>query len=163
MTTINFLSIPDSDKKVIYQQLSDESKIPPFAVEKDWWVVQVLAVIFEISVGKHLVFKGGTSLSKAWNLISRFSEDVDLAIDPKFLGFEGELKKKDITALRKAANQYISNTFYPELKQRMAEKGFTNLIPIIHIKYSKNFFFSANPTSKKYSIAMAIQYFLSLS
>ena len=47
MTTINFLSIPDSDKKVIYQQLSDESKIPPFAVEKDWWVVQVLAAILK--------------------------------------------------------------------------------------------------------------------
>ena len=127
MTKINFLSIPDPDKKVIYQQLSDESKIPPFAVEKDWWVVQVLAAIFEMNVGKHLVFKGGTSLSKAWNLIRRFSEDVDLAIDPKFLGFEGELKKKDIKVLRKAANQYISNTFYPELKQRMAEKGFANI------------------------------------
>jgi predicted nucleotidyltransferase component of viral defense system len=127
MAKTNFYSIPDSDKAEIYKQLSDESKIPPFAVEKDWWVVQVLAAIFEMSVGKHLVFKGGTSLSKAWNLISRFSEDVDLAIDPKFLGFEGDLKKKDITALRKAANQYISNTFYPELKQRMAEKGFTNV------------------------------------
>jgi predicted nucleotidyltransferase component of viral defense system len=127
MTKINFLSIPNPDKKVIYQQLSDESKIPPFAVEKDWWVVQILATIFEMPIGKHLVFKGGTSLSKAWNLISRFSEDVDLAIDPKFLGFEGELKKKDITALRKAANQYISNTFYPELIQKMIEKGFTNL------------------------------------
>lgn len=127
MTKINFLSIPNPDKKVIYQQLSDESKIPPFAVEKDWWVVQVLAAIFETSAGKHLVFKGGTSLSKAWNLISRFSEDVDLAIDPKFLGFEGDLKKKDITALRKAANQYISNTFYPELKEKMAEKGFSDV------------------------------------
>ena len=127
MTKINFLSIPNPDKKVIYQQLSDESKIPPFAVEKDWWVVQILATIFEMPIGKHLVFKGGTSLSKAWNLISRFSEDVDLAIDPKFLGFVGELKKKDITALRKAANQYISNTFYPELIQKMIEKGFTNL------------------------------------
>ena len=137
MTTINFLSIPDSDKKVIYQQLSDESKIPPFAVEKDWWVVQVLSAIFEMNVGKHLVFKGGTSLSKAWNLISRFSEDVDLAIDPKFLGFEGELKKKDITALRKAANQYISDTFYQELIQRMAEKGFANVTwDIINTKES---------------------------
>ena len=127
MAKTNFFSIPDTDKAEIYQQLSDESKIPPFAVEKDWWVVQVLATIFEMNVGKHLVFKGGTSLSKAWNLISRFSEDVDLAIEPKFLGFEGDLKKKDITALRKAANQYISNTFYPELKQRMADKGFATV------------------------------------
>lgn len=127
MAKTNFYSIPDSDKAEIYQQLSDKSKIPPFAVEKDWWVVQVLATIFEMSAGEHLVFKGGTSLSKAWGLIDRFSEDVDLAIDPKFLGFEGNLKKKDITALRKSANQYISNTFYPELKQRMEDKGFTNV------------------------------------
>ena len=123
----NWLTTPDSTKVNAYTQISEKTGIAVAAVEKDWWVVQVLAVIFEMSVGKHLVFKGGTSLSKAWNLISRFSEDVDLAIDPKFLGFEGELKKKDITALRKAANQYISNTFYPELKQRMAEKGFANV------------------------------------
>ena len=80
-----------------------------------------------MSAGEHLVFKGGTSLSKAWNLISRLSEDADFAIEPKFLGFEDDLKKKDITALRKAANQYISNTFFPELKQKMEEKGFANI------------------------------------
>ena len=123
----NWLTTPDDTKVNAYTQISEKTGMAVAAVEKDWWVVQVLATIFEMNVGKHLVFKGGTSLSKAWNLISRFSEDVDLAIDPKFLGFEGELKKKDITALRKAANQYISNTFYPELKQRMAEKGFTNV------------------------------------
>ncbi|KFC59173.1 nucleotidyl transferase AbiEii/AbiGii toxin family protein [Flavobacterium gilvum] len=43
------------------------------AVEKDWWVVQVLAAIFEMQSRQHLVFKGGTSLSKAWALINRFS------------------------------------------------------------------------------------------
>jgi predicted nucleotidyltransferase component of viral defense system len=118
----NWLTTPESTKINAYTQISEKTGIAVAAVEKDWRVVHVLATIFEMSVGKHLVFKGGTSLSKAWNLISRFSEDVDLAIEPKFLGFEGELKKKDITALRKAANQYISNTFYPELKQRMAEK-----------------------------------------
>jgi hypothetical protein len=127
MTNKKFYSIPNHEKVLIYQQLSGESKIPPFAVEKDWWVVQVLSTIFEMNVGKHLVFKAGTSLSKAWNLISRFSEDVDLAIDPKFLGFEGELKKKDITALRKAANLYITNTFYPDLKEMMSDKGFNDL------------------------------------
>jgi predicted nucleotidyltransferase component of viral defense system len=47
--------------------------MPSFAVEKDWWVVQTLSVIFELEAGKHLVFKGGTSLSKAWKLIQRFS------------------------------------------------------------------------------------------
>lgn len=123
----NWLTTPDNTKANAYTQISEKTGMAVAAVEKDWWVVQILGTVFEMPVGKHLVFKGGTSLSKAWNLISRFSEDVDLAIDPKFFGFEGELKKKDITALRKAANQYISNTLYPELIQKMIEKGFTNL------------------------------------
>lgn len=123
----NWLTTPDSTKVSAYTQISEKTGMAAAAVEKDWWVVQVLAVIFEMNVGKHLVFKGGTSLSKAWGLIDRFSEDIDLAINPKFLGFEEDLKKKDITALRKAANQYISNTFYPELKERMFAKGFTNV------------------------------------
>lgn len=57
----------------------------PYAVEKDWWVVQTLAIIFEMEIGKHIVFKGGTSLSKGWNLIARFSEDINFAIDRVFL------------------------------------------------------------------------------
>ena len=123
----NWLTIPDTTKANAYIQISEKTGMAAAAVEKDWWVVQILGIIFEMPVGKHLVFKGGTSLSKAWKLISRFSEDVDLAIDRKFFGFEGELKKKDITALRKVANQYISNTLYPELIQKMIEKGFSNL------------------------------------
>lgn len=50
-----------------------------YVVEKDWWVVQILSVLFETELKDHLVFKGGTSLSKAWKLIQRFSEDIDLA------------------------------------------------------------------------------------
>lgn len=122
-----WLTFPDERKIVAYTQIAENTGMAAHAVEKDWWVVQVLATIFEMQSGQHLVFKGGTSLSKAWGLINRFSEDVDLAIDRSFLGFDGELKKKEITALRKKANQYITQTFYPELKQRMADKGFDNV------------------------------------
>jgi len=116
------------DRKInAYTQISENTGMASHAVEKDWWVVQILTAIFEMESGKHLVFKGGTSLSKAWGLIERFSEDVDLAIDRSFLGFDGELKKKEITALRKKANQYITETFFPELKQKMIEKGFDDL------------------------------------
>lgn len=119
--------IPDSTKSKTYIQIAEETGMASFAVEKDWWVVQTLAIIFEMKVSEYLVFKGGTSLSKAWNLIDRFSEDVDLAIDRKFLGFEGELSKKQITALRKAANSYFSDTFFPELQAEFAKRGFENL------------------------------------
>ncbi|HTF30550.1 MAG TPA: hypothetical protein VK625_16970 [Flavitalea sp.] len=68
MARINLHQIPDSDKADIYRQASAQSRIPPHAVEKDWWVVQTLAMIFSMPIAEQLVFKGGTSLSKGWNL-----------------------------------------------------------------------------------------------
>jgi predicted nucleotidyltransferase component of viral defense system len=83
----SFHLIEDSEKKVILEDISSKTGMPPYAVEKDWWVTQSLRALFELEVGKHLVFKGGTSLSKGWKLIERFSEDIDLAVDRGFLGF----------------------------------------------------------------------------
>ena len=52
------------------------------SVEKDFWVCWTLRELFRLpGVGEHLTFKGGTSLSKAWKLIERFSEDIDLVVD----------------------------------------------------------------------------------
>jgi len=73
MAKINFQNIPDNEKANIFQQITAAKNMAPFAVEKDWWVVQTLSVIYEMEVANHLVFKGGTSLSKAWKLIERFS------------------------------------------------------------------------------------------
>lgn len=127
MKKTSFHTLPENEKVIVLQEISNKQGLAPFAVEKDWWVVQTLSIIFEMNVGEHLVFKGGTSLSKAWNLIDRFSEDVDLAINRQFLGFEGELSKKQITALRKTANSYISEIFFIELQEEFIKKGFENL------------------------------------
>jgi predicted nucleotidyltransferase component of viral defense system len=97
------------------------------AIEKDWWVVQTLRLIFETDCADSLVFKGGTSLSKAWGLINRFSEDIDLALDRKFLGFEGDLSNQQIKKLRKASFAYITDKFYPTLKTKFEETGLTNV------------------------------------
>jgi len=75
-----------------------------------------------------LIFKGGTSLSKGWNLIQRFSEDIDLALDREFLGFTGELSKGDIKKLRRKSYQFITETFTEELKNKFAELGFENVL-----------------------------------
>jgi hypothetical protein len=99
----------------------------PFAVEKDWWVSRSLEIIFQMPIAKYLVFKGGTSLSKAWKLINRFSEDIDLAIDAAFFGFKGELGKNQRVKLRKTAGAYTTGTFFEELKQAFEAKGFTEL------------------------------------
>ena len=127
MEKINFYKLPNDEKKVIYQQVSQQTRLPAFAVEKDWWVVKTLEIIYQMEISAHLVFKGGTSLSKAWDLIERFSEDVDLAVDRNFWGFKGELKKKEITQLRKTSNQYITSVFYPELAVRFSESGFDDI------------------------------------
>jgi predicted nucleotidyltransferase component of viral defense system len=74
-----------------------------------------------------LIFKGGTSLSKGWNLIQRFSEDIDLALDREFLGFIGQLTKGDIKKLRRKSYQFITETFTEEVKNKFAELGFENI------------------------------------
>jgi predicted nucleotidyltransferase component of viral defense system len=63
------------------------------AIEKDWWVCAVLQVLFSSQYWEYLAFKGGTSLSKGWNMIDRASEDIDIAIDRDFLGYGGEVSK----------------------------------------------------------------------
>lgn len=127
MTTETFYLIPADQKADIYRQISNKTGIPVFAVEKDWWVVQTLSVIFGMKVGKHLVFKGGTSLSKAWKLIERFSEDIDLAIDRAFFGYDGEVTKKERAKLRKASSNYVDTVFFNELKSGFEANGFTGL------------------------------------
>jgi len=109
------------------KNVENKTGIPDFAVEKDWWVVQTSKVIFEMGIAEHLVFKGGTSLSKAWKLIDRFSEDVDMAVDRRFFRYSGKLSKKQLTKLRKETSSYISGQFYPELQARFKEKGFKDV------------------------------------
>lgn len=127
MKKLNLQTLSKPDKVAIFQEISTISRMSPFAVEKDWWVVQTLACIFEMEVSDFLIFKGGTSLSKSWGLIERFSEDIDLAIDRSFLGFSGELSKKQIKELRKKASNYTAGIFLKKLQQAFMAKGFEGL------------------------------------
>lgn len=125
---IKWLTIPDTTKRNAYIQIAEQMGMSAFAVEKDWWVSRTLDIIFQMPIAKHLVFKGGTSLSKAWKLINRFSEDIDLAIDKEFFeGYKGEISKTKITKLRKEAGAYTTGTFFEELQEKFCEKGFANL------------------------------------
>lgn len=77
-------TLPENSKRNILSEINKKTKLPTDAIEKDWWVVQTIRLIFEMDCADSLIFKGGTSLSKAWGLIERFSEDIDLALDRKF-------------------------------------------------------------------------------
>ena len=82
----------ESRADFIYQYATS-AKVPPYIVEKDFWVCWLLGRIFETdALGKDCVFKGGTSLAKVFQAIDRFSEDIDLGLTPESLGWnEAEL------------------------------------------------------------------------
>jgi len=106
---MNWLNLPVEKQQELFKQLSFKTGIQPQAIEKDAWVTLVLRIIFNSKISEHLIFKGGTSLSKAYKLIQRFSEDIDLAISREFLGFGGELTKGQIRKLRRKSHKFVSN------------------------------------------------------
>ena len=104
-------------------------------VEKDFWVCWTLHRLFALQAARPeehpgLVFKGGTSLSKAFRLIERFSEDIDLTLDWRGLGFTGERDPADAASRRRrdtllgelasACEQYIASTLLPALRSDFA-------------------------------------------
>ena len=97
--------------------------LPVEAIEKDWWIMVVLKALFSASFAENMVFKGGTSLSKGWNLIERFSEDIDLVINRSLFGFGGELTKKRIKYLRRESSKYIRETVLMELVEQLYVLG----------------------------------------
>lgn len=76
-----FLHLTVADRREVLSVAADQSGRPAHLLEKDIWVVWALATLYGSALGEHLVFKGGTSLSKAYGVIRRFSEDVDLTYD----------------------------------------------------------------------------------
>jgi len=120
---IDWLLIDDDRKKLVYGQVAANEGLPPVAIEKDFWVTLVLESVFELGQAENMVFKGGTSLSKGWNLIQRFSEDVDLAVDRKAFGFDGKLGSSKRTKLRKAIREFVLEELTPGLIDNLQEKG----------------------------------------
>lgn len=123
----NWLQLSERDRTDIFTEVARIKNLHISSIEKDWWVVQTLSIIFSMEYGDFLVFKGGTSLSKGWDLIHRFSEDIDLALDRTFLGFSGELTKGDIRRLRRKSYQFITDVFTDELRGEFSRLGFENV------------------------------------
>lgn len=117
----NWLTLSKERRIEILNQATELTGLPSVAIEKDWWVTLALNASFSLPYSKNIVFKGGTSLSKGWNLIERFSEDIDLAIDRKFFGFDGDISKTQIKNLRKQSCEFISTTFLDDLTKILAK------------------------------------------
>jgi hypothetical protein len=80
-----FLQLPATERRIYFEQAALRRGLSPVVVEKDFWVTWLLAVLFESRFADALVFKGGTSLSKVFGVVDRFSEDIDLSLSPAFL------------------------------------------------------------------------------
>lgn len=90
----DYFSLPLNEQRIVIEQAAIRLSLPKQAVEKDLWVTAILQVLFGLPCADSLVFKGGTSISKVWGLISRFSEDIDMAIDRNLFHLDGDLTKK---------------------------------------------------------------------
>ena len=106
-----WLTLSKERRMELLNQATELTGLPEIAIEKDWWVTLALKASFDLKYSPSIVFKGGTSLSKGWNLIERFSEDIDLAIDKKLFGFDDDISKSQIKNLRKKSCEFISTNF----------------------------------------------------
>lgn len=114
------------EREELFLITAREIGLPEAMVEKDFWVCWILNYLFhDCPWAAHLAFKGGTSLSKCFGLIHRFSEDIDLILDWQLLGYEkdepwAERSKNQQDKFNKEANsrteQFLKNSFLPHLQ-----------------------------------------------
>lgn len=122
----------DTRNKMI-EMVRGAKNITSAAIEKDWWVTMTLKALFSLAPASYMYFKGGTSLSKAWSIIDRFSEDIDISLYREFFLKELGLScarcenNNQIKCLRKASKDYIVDELCEMLEKRMAEMGVSEL------------------------------------
>lgn len=125
-----FLTQPVERQRILYEEAARRLGLSAGSVEKDLWVCWTLRALFRLpSSGSHLTFKGGTSLSKGWKLIDRFSEDIDIVIDREFLGFGGadapegaatnRQRAKKLELLMVACQRHVQEVLRPSLEQEI--------------------------------------------
>jgi predicted nucleotidyltransferase component of viral defense system len=111
------------DRLAMLQQAEKQHEgINQIALEKDWWVTATLKAIFMTECSDYLTFKGGTSLSKGFNIIERFSEDIDLALSHHFFGID-KTSKSQREKLRKTSRAYICGKLSSQLDSNLKEMG----------------------------------------
>jgi len=135
-----FLRLSANDRRDALGVAADRSGRPAHLLEKDVWVVWALAALYGSPLGEHLVFKGGTSLSKAYKVIRRFSEDVDLtydirAIAPDLVETDGEAlpktrgeEKRWSGEVRRRLPEWVAGTVQPVIASALAAEGLATTI-----------------------------------
>lgn len=123
---LEFLTLPDSERRLYLEQAAIQRNLSPIVLEKDFWVSWLLGVLFQSEFAEHLVFKGGTSLSKVFGVIDRFSEDIDLSLSPQFLQLPeaGSSRNQAHRWMKKAeaaCGEAVEQQVMPVLEQRVRD------------------------------------------
>jgi hypothetical protein len=129
-----FAKLPTPDQAVVFREAATQMGMPEKFVAKDFWVCWTLDKLFGLpKVGPHLIFKGGTSLSKVFGVTERFSEDIDVSLSREWLGFGGEndperapsrnKEREQLKALSAACAMKIHEALVPGL-----EKSFQSVL-----------------------------------
>lgn len=136
MSEVQYLRLPKAERREALQAAALLSGRRTQLLEKDIWVVATLGVLFDAPFGRHLVFKGGTSLSKVWQAIRRFSEDIDVTYDIR--GFAPELvaggdeealpptrsqERRWTRAIRPRLGEWVRDTARPLVERELAQAG----------------------------------------
>ncbi len=138
-----FQSLSVSDRLHALRVAQERGQYRVHFLEKDIWVVATLAVLFEAPFAPHLTFKGGTSLSKAWRAIRRFSEDVDITYDIR--AFASDLvsgagdealpptrsqEKRWTRAIRPRLTGWVRDQAHPLVEAGLARTGFNAAVRV---------------------------------
>ena len=137
-----YLTLPQKEQALILKKLSTNTDIKRDALllEKDIWICWALELLFKMPDRLPMAFKGGTSLSKAFKVINRFSEDVDITIDYQafncgdlFANGISKTKLKNISLeLRSMVTQHIKNILIPYYEKIISEQ-FKENAPIVEM------------------------------
>ena len=115
--------LPANDRAALFRETGAARGVADTIIEKDFWVCWTLKRLFALQGGEFasLVFKGGTSLSKAYGAIRRFSEDIDLSFDRAELGYKGDRDPEKEGLSKKKAAQLIED-LVSEVERHISEK-----------------------------------------
>lgn len=134
---MKWLNLTIDERQAALDTVAQRLEIDTLSVEKDWWVTAVLYALFKTSFAPYLLFKGGTSLSKGWKLINRFSEDIDISLGREWFAergysFAAGENKSQRERLRKSSRQVVHTQLAKELKEQLEALGISSfeVVPI---------------------------------
>lgn len=124
----SIIVLSETEQRKYFEEAGNRLGLPRTSIEKDFWVCWILRELFRLpDGGERLTFKGGTSLSKGWKLIQRFSEDIDIVVDRSLLGFGGENSpeaatspsacKKRLKRLKGTCKERVHNSLKPAMEE----------------------------------------------